>query len=552
MATMDADASLAAARSALAGGRWLEARELFEFVAASAPEPAARAVALSGLSDAAWWLGDIDEALRSRRAAYETWREDGEDAAAAITALWLAREYLGALGNDAAARGWLRRAETLAGDRPGPEVAGWISLVRAALASDPDEQRACVDDALRAARMGRDGDLEALALARKGLGLAVGGDLDGALRCFDEAMAIGTGGETSLQTLGNLCCDLALATELWGDVEPFAQWNDVVVRVAAEHGHPPLVAFCATCCAEVFTSGGDWAGAEEQLRAALAMLAETGHRARCVPPRARLAELLILQGRLEEAEELLGGDRSEATLVVRGRLALARKRPAAAVTLLERARRRAGGDSLLTVGALGLLVEAHLAGGGIAEADGVTARLERIAASSTSRKVAGRAALARAQVQRAQGDDDAARSSLEEALDHLAAVAPGAVELAEAHLTMAHLRTEDAPDVAVLEAKAAVAVFERAGATARADEAAALARTLGDRSRVGPKGLGNLTRREQEVLRLVAQGLTNLELAERLFISPKTAENHVGNILTKLNVRSRTEAATTWYLAQSE
>ena len=76
-----------------------------------------------------------------------------------------------------------------------------------------------------------------------------------------------------------------------------------------------------------------------------------------------------------------------------------------------------------------------------------------------------------------------------------------------------------------------------------ADEADALQRRLGGRGRVGPKGLGLLTRRETEVLNLLGEGLTNAEIAERLFISTKTAANHVSNILVKLNLRSRAEAA---------
>ena len=59
----------------------------------------------------------------------------------------------------------------------------------------------------------------------------------------------------------------------------------------------------------------------------------------------------------------------------------------------------------------------------------------------------------------------------------------------------------------------------------------------------GPRDAGVLSRRELEVLRLVAEGLSNAEIAAHLFISTKTAGNHVSNILTKLGLRSRTEAA---------
>jgi DNA-binding NarL/FixJ family response regulator len=52
-----------------------------------------------------------------------------------------------------------------------------------------------------------------------------------------------------------------------------------------------------------------------------------------------------------------------------------------------------------------------------------------------------------------------------------------------------------------------------------------------------------LSKRESEVLALLGEGLTNSEIAARLFISTKTAGNHVSNLLAKLNLRSRTEAA---------
>jgi DNA-binding NarL/FixJ family response regulator len=58
-----------------------------------------------------------------------------------------------------------------------------------------------------------------------------------------------------------------------------------------------------------------------------------------------------------------------------------------------------------------------------------------------------------------------------------------------------------------------------------------------------PRPLDVLSKREREVLGLVAQGLSNPGIATRLFITPKTAEHHVSNILGKLGLRNRAEAA---------
>lgn len=356
-------------------------------------------------------------------------------------------------------------------------------------------------EALAHARATRDGDLEALALGRLGLAQVSAGRIDEGLRCFDEAMAAATGGEADRRTLAQLCCDLVLATELSGEVERFAKWNKVVQRSAAESGHPQLVAFCAVCCAEVFCAMSEWSVAERELRSALETLRRTGHRARCVPPAAKLAELL------------------------------------------DRHCRRRGGDSLLTAPAIAVLVDAHLAAGDVDAAEAAASRLRALAGATGNQRTAGRAGLAGARLLVARGKPGEAVKALEEALDDLTASAPGAFETAQAHLDLARLRADAAPSVARAEAKAALSAFEAAGASRPADAAAALLRDLGDRSRVGVKGNGKLTVREQEVLRLVAQGLTNAEIAGRLYISTKTAGNHVSNILTKLGLRSRVEAA---------
>ena len=111
------------------------------------------------------------------------------------------------------------------------------------------------------------------------------------------------------------------------------------------------------------------------------------------------------------------------------------------------------------------------------------------------------------------------------------------------------MRWSDAGDTASL--REALATFERLDAVPAADAAAVELRRRGVRvgSRRGrtagePGNPSGLTDRELEVVRLVAAGFTNPQIAAALYISRKTAEHHVSSILVKLGVSSRTEAAT--------
>ena len=117
------------------------------------------------------------------------------------------------------------------------------------------------------------------------------------------------------------------------------------------------------------------------------------------------------------------------------------------------------------------------------------------------------------------------------------------LEVAQARLELAHALAPQSPPAAVETARHARNELEALGAARDADAAAALMRSLGARGRAGPRSLGSLSRREVEVLRLVGEGLSNREIATRLFISPKTAEHHVGRIYAKLGLKSRAEAA---------
>jgi len=114
---------------------------------------------------------------------------------------------------------------------------------------------------------------------------------------------------------------------------------------------------------------------------------------------------------------------------------------------------------------------------------------------------------------------------------------------ARAHLALARALASSDTETAAQEARQALAAFESQGATRDADAAAAFLRGMGIAGRTGPKGFGDLSKREIEVIRLLGEGLTNAEIAARLYISTKTVATHVGNIFAKLQLRNRTEAA---------
>ena len=116
-------------------------------------------------------------------------------------------------------------------------------------------------------------------------------------------------------------------------------------------------------------------------------------------------------------------------------------------------------------------------------------------------------------------------------------------EAARAHFALAGVVVGEQPELAISHAERALAGFEDLGAALDTDRVAAFLRAMGVATRPGPKGLGVLTAREQEVLALLGHGLSNAEIGARLYVSPKTAAHHVSRILRKLNLRNRAEAA---------
>jgi DNA-binding NarL/FixJ family response regulator len=386
-----------------------------------------------------------------------------------------------------------------------------------------------------------DADLELRALAQLGLAQVSLGDVDKGLGRLDEAMAAATGGEpATLETFADVCCTLMLACELAGDVERPKQWSEVFEAFVREYDHVSLLAFCRTCCADVYAANGRVDAAEQELVEALRELRAAGQRSRCVHPAARLAEIRVLQGRFDEAENLLVGFEGEPEAVHAAvALRLARGEPQAATAVLEVRLAELARSSLLAAPYLSQLVEAGLADGDVVRARAAAAELVAIAETSGRERVAALAALAQGRIALAV-EDPQAPELLQRAVNLFAAL-PSPLGAARARLARAYAGSR--AQVAVDLARRARTELESLGAIREADAAAALMRTLGAKGRAGPKDYGLLSRRELEVLRLVGEGLTNGEIAGRLFISPKTAEHHVGRIYSKLQLRNRSEVA---------
>jgi DNA-binding CsgD family transcriptional regulator/tetratricopeptide (TPR) repeat protein len=531
----DVSGRLAAARAAMDAGRWRDARDGYAAVLDVAPS----ATAMDGIGEALWWLGEPAESLVWRERAYTAFRRDGQADLAAMAALGIAITYQANFGNAAAAAGWAARAER-ASAGAGGALDGWVWMTRGYLSPDAGLARELNLRALDAARAAGDVDLELCALSGLGEALVARGDVDEGLAFVDEAMAGVLAGEyRRLETVVYICCDMLVACELAADLRRATEWCRVADRFIADYGCPFLYARCRVLYGAVLLTTGRWAAAEDELTQAIRMADGAGP-AILAEAHARLAELRLRQGRLEEAEALLRGH-DELVVALRPAAAarLARGQTAVAVGLLERRLRHPAKCQTEDAATLALLVEALLAHGDPDAAAAAAARLDALPAATRGGHAGALATFAAARVAAARGSREAP-DALAAAADRFAALGLPH-EAARVRLTLARAVSGTQPAMAVAEATAALTAFRRLGAAADADACAALLRSLGASARAGT-ATGVLTGREREVLRLIALGLSNPEIAERLFISRKTAAHHVSNILAKLGVRNRAEA----------
>lgn len=540
---MDASPELAQGTAALARAQWLEARTAFEAALAQADTPEAH----DGLGIALWWLNEIRASHEQRAAAYLAYKKRGDHRIAARIAAWLAREQVFFQGNVSGMNGWFARAERLLANEVGTITErsaelGWFILWRGSMQGSPVELEGAANEAMVFAREFADDDLEIEALAFGGQAQVMQGHVQAGMNRLDEAMAAALGGQVrDWMIVSEIYCLMLSTCELAGDLVRTEHWCVAAEDFARRYDCTFLAAYCRTTYGAFLTATGRWQQAEAELTHALDIF-EQGHRALRAPAVIRLADLRISQGRFEEAQVLLRGyeDHGEA-LAPRARLHLAYGETKSARTLIEEALRGVDTLELAHAPLLQLLTQIALAMNDTPRARQATMLLKQLADEAQSDLLQAQAEMAQGAISRQAGAPDAVEH-FQAALDHLKAY-DHSLPASRAKLEMARTLAERDSAAALVWAQAAFAAFERMGATQDADAAAQLLRELGAPRRSGPASNSILTAREEEVLTLVALGLSNREIGERLVISPKTAEHHVGQILSKLGLKSRAEAA---------
>ena len=517
--------NLTRARQAYAAQDWAIAAAQFDAVAAER----LTADDLAAYADAIWWLGRIEDNLRLGAAAYNAFLADSRPAEAAQTATMLGIFYT-ARGDEPQAVGWLGRAGRLAKDIPESTAHGYLinfTVVEASLMAG--QPAAAVDAARRVQDLGRRigaPDLVAVGLNGEGRALIRSGHLVDGLALLDEAMVTVLDGQVAPFISGTLYCHTIAACHEVADLRRMARWTELAERWLSTF--PSAVFFgglCGVHRAQLLLRRGEWAEAEQgALRIVMDLDANR-------IDYAAEAWYVVAEARRLRGDPSATDAYDEAH--ARGRdpqpgralLRLQQGHAAGAAASVRAAVAAAGTDPLRRAPLCAAAVEIAVAAGRLDDAAVAASELAATAATYTTSGLEAMAAAARGAVLLAE-------DRAEEALPVLRDACRRWHKLGAAY---------DAASTCVRLADAYRALGDEASAAAEVARAEATYERLGAH-RPAPKPPGGLTRRECEVLVLVADGRSNREIGEKLFISDRTVARHLTNIFHKIGVASRTQA----------
>jgi DNA-binding NarL/FixJ family response regulator len=500
------------------------ARAQREVVAARRSEGAGRALADAErrLAKICELQGDRERALAARRVAAEAYASHGHPGDAAAERL-IAASYLQSAGKHGEAVELTERA---------------------------------VEEAARAERA----DLRARALGLQGVARAKGGDFDAGMAAVQEGLSVALEHELTL-VAAEVYQRLGTAHEIAGDYRGAHDALATAVGFCETDGGESMEYTCLSCMAYVLRELGDWPSA--------AQLCQELRRPGAGPDDTLVADGVLgsihaFRGELAEARPLLARCLATGTRLDVVSMTVDSAAALAWIDELEGNLEASRGQCRFLLERWGGSEDHHYAvwglrwascffarHGSLPEARACAEALSEIAAATAHPDVLAALAHALGEAALAEGHADVAAAQLLRAVElHETLKIPferiqiqlrAGVAFAAAGERDASLEQFKAAHAGARELGAAPLIAQAAEHVAELGES--VERTLGRRAAAEHEHAG-LSRRELEVLRLVAAGRTNREIAAELVLSTRTIDMHVRNILAKLGCRSRTEAAT--------
>ena len=491
------------------------------------------------LATSAYLLGNVDEAVRALQAGYQVRIRNGDSLGAVRFASWLGL-LLNVRGEVAVGGGWVARAQRLLETEPEDIVERGYLLAHEFFQhlGRGDFARAG-ETAARIVETGRrfsEPDLVAQGLMMQGRITINSGRVPAGLALLDEAMVGLTAGEVSPIIAGMIYCSMIEACQEVSDFSRAASWTSALTRwCEAQPGLVPYTGQCALHRGQIMRLRGAYDEALAEFALAQRRYEKEGTSTPAGMALTEQGDVLRIRGKLDEAEAAYRqaaefGHEPQPGLALTW---LARGRTTAAISAIHRLLAEAWGPvkrSRLLPAAVEILVAAQP----LDEARGHADELSQIAAAFGNSALRAMAAYAAGAVELAAGER-------EEALGHgrescrLWSDIGSPYEASRARVLVARaLRGLGDEDSAAAELAVARHGFAAVGAAPGVQQVDKL---------LGRARPGGLTEREIEVLRLVAEGRSNPDIARALVLSHKTVERHLSNIFTKLDVPSRTAAA---------
>jgi ATP/maltotriose-dependent transcriptional regulator MalT len=494
---------------------------------------------LERLATAAYLVGRETEFHGCLERAHHAHLNNDDSLRAVRCAFWLGLTLL-LRGEPGQASGWLTRAQRLVDGRDCVEQ-GYLMVPLAERQLRQGQAEAARATAAAAVEIGvRFGDADLSACARHVLGRVLLGQeqVQAGLASLDEAMLAVISGECSPIMTGLIYCSVIACCQQVHASGRAIEWTAALARWCDRQ--PGLVAFTGACLvhrAEIMQLRGAWPDAMAEAQRACVRFSEAGRRTSPAEALYRQAELHRLRGDVTAAEQAYRHASQSGSEPQPG-LALLRLEQGRIDEACAAIRRVVGTstDRLQRAALLPAYIEIMLAAGDVLEARRSCGELQDIASKLDSQVLQAMAAHAQGAVELAQGDAHAALGPLRRAFELWQQVeAPYEAACVRVLMGRACSALGDA-EAGRFAFDAARAVFVHLGA------APAIARLDSIGECVAPPQQHPLSRRELQVLRLVAAGKTNKAIATELCLSERTIDRHVSNIYSKLNVPSRAAA----------